>query len=156
MDVVLQFAELPKYVPPEVQVSYLAVFLAAASSMAVGAVWYAQSVFGKKWAKLAKVDMTKEQKPGQMAWLLGSTFIASLVTAYALAYVAYLSSYFFGQDLMHAALSSAFLLWLGLTAARMYVHDAFEGRRKKLTGLNALHELVTIMVMAAVIGAIGL
>lgn len=140
----------------EVQVNYLAVFLAAASSMAVGAIWYAQSVFGKKWAKLAKVDINKEVKPSQMALLMGSTFAASLVTAYVLAYVAYLYSYFFGHDLMHAAVSTAFWLWLGFTAARLYVHDAFEGRRKKLTGLNALHELVTFMVMAAIIGAIGL
>lgn len=140
----------------EVQVSYLAVFLAAASSMAVGAIWYAQSVFGKQWAKLAKVDMSKASKPGEMAWLMGSTFVASLVTAYVLAHVSYLSSQFFDQDLMQSALSTAFWLWLGFTAARLYVHDAFEGRRKKLTGLNALHELVTFMVMAAVIGAVGL
>lgn len=140
----------------EVQVNYLAVFLAAASSMVVGSIWYAQSVFGKQWAKLAKVDMSKEVKPGQMGFLLGSTFVASLVTAYVLAHVAYLSSQFFSKDLMESALTTAFWLWLGFTAARLYVHDAFEGRRKKLTGLNALHELVTFMVMAAIIGAIGL
>jgi hypothetical protein len=43
-------------------------------------------------------------------------------------------------------------VWLGFTAARLYVHDAFEGRRKKLTMLNAAHELVTIEVMAIVLG----
>lgn len=140
----------------EVQISLLAVFLAAASSMVIGSIWYSNGVFGKTWAKLAKVDMSKTPKSGEMAWLLGSTFVASLVTAYVLAHVTYLSSQFFGHDLMQSALTTAFWLWLGFTAARIYTHDAFEGRRKKLTALNALHELVTFMVMAAIIGAVGL
>lgn len=140
----------------EVQINTLAVFLAAAASMVVGAIWYANSVFGKTWARLAKVDMSKTPKSGEMAWLMGSTFVASLVTAYVLAHVSYLSAQFFGQELMQSALTTAFWLWLGFTATRLYVHDAFEGRRKKLTALNAVHELVTIMVMAAVIGVVGL
>jgi hypothetical protein len=140
----------------DVEVNTLAVFLAAAASMVVGAIWYANSVFGKTWAKLANVDMSKTPKSGEMAWLMGSTFVASLVTAYVLAHVSYLSAQFFGQELLQSALTTAFWLWLGFTAARLYTHDAFEGRRKKLTALNALHELVTFMVMAAVIGAVGL
>ena len=139
-----------------VEVNLLAVFLAAAASMVVGAIWYARSVFGNTWAKLAKVDMSKPPKSGEMAWLMSSTFVASLVTAYVLAHVTYLSAQFFGQEFLQSALTTAFWLWLGFTATRLYVHDAFEGRRKKLTALNLLHELVTIMVMAAVIGTVGL
>lgn len=139
----------------EVQVNTLAVFLAAAASMVVGAVWYSKSVFGATWGKLAKVDMSKAPKPGEFAWLMGSTFVASMVTAYVLAHVSYLSAQFFNQELMQSALTTAFWLWLGFTAARIYTHDAFEGRRKKLTVLNTLHELVTFVAMAAIIGALG-
>lgn len=140
----------------DVQVNYLAVFLAAASTMVVGSIWYAKGVFGNTWAKLAKVDMSKPVKASQMAWLMGSTFVASLVTAYVLAHVTYLSFNFFDYDFLQAALTTAFWLWLGFTAARIYTHDAFEGRRKKLTALTVTHELVTFMVMAAVIGSVGL
>jgi hypothetical protein len=140
----------------EVQINYLAVLLAAASSMVVGSIWYSKGVFGRVWGRLAHIKMDRKPRAGEMVWLLGSTFVASLVTAYVLAHVAFLSFNFFDQEFLQSALTTAFWLWLGFTAARIYVHDAFEGRRKKLTLLNAAHELVTLMVMAAVIGWVGL
>lgn len=139
----------------EVQINSLAVFLAAASSMVVGGIWYAKGVFGNTWAKLAKVDMSKKIEPGKMAMLMGSVFVASLVTAYVLAHVAFLSNQFFQNEFWQDALSTGFWLWLAFTAARIYTHDAFENRRKKLTLLNFGNEFVTIMVMALIIGVMG-
>lgn len=139
----------------DVTVNYLAVFLAAASTMVVGSIWYAKGVFGTAWGKLAKVDMDKKPRPGEMIWLMGSTFVASLITAYVLAHVTFLSYNFFDYSYLKSAITTAFWLWLGLTAARVYVHDAFEGRRKKLTVLTVSHELVTLVVMALIIGYIG-
>lgn len=139
----------------EVVVNYWAVFLAAASSMAVGSIWYSQSVFGKVWAKLAKVKMDKEQAASQMVILLGGTFIASLITAYVLAHVSYLSHTFFKHDFLQDAVTTAFWLWLGLTAARIFVHDGFEGRPAKLTMLTVSHELVTLLIMGLIIGLFG-
>lgn len=139
----------------DVSVNYLAIFLAAASSMVVGSIWYAQGVFGKTWAKLAKVDMSKDVKGSDMTVLLGLTFLASLVTAYVLAHVAFLSNQFFKNDFIQDALMTAFFLWLGLTAARMYTYDLFEGRPSKLTLLSVGNELTTLLVMALVIGGMG-
>ena len=136
----------------EVSVNYWAVLLAAVSSMVVGSVWYAKGVFGTMWGKLAHVDMTKKVSGGQMATMLGLTFVASLVTAYVLAHVTFLSNQFFGNSYMQDALSTAFWLWLGFTAARILTHDLFEGRRKKLTLLTWGNELVTIMLMGLIIG----
>ena len=138
----------------EVDVNYWAVLLAAASSMVVGSMWYLPNVFGNAWAKMAKVDLKRMGKgtPGEMAWLYISVFAASVLTAYILAHVTFLAHSFFGNSWTSSALSTAFWLWLGLTGARLYVHDAFEGRRKKLTFINAMHELVTVLVMALIIG----
>lgn len=140
----------------EVQINYLAVFLAAVSTMVVGSIWYSKGVFGETWGKLAKVKMDQKPKPGEMTWLLGSTFIASLVMVYILAHVSYLSNQFFANSFLQDTMTTAFWLWLGFTATRLYVHDAFEGRRKKLTALNTLHEFVTIMAAALIIGSMGL
>lgn len=139
----------------EVSVNYLAVLLAAVSSMVVGATWYAPSVFGTIWAKLAKVKLDKKMSGSQMAVMYGGTFIASLITAYILAHVTYLSYAFFKYDFVQTALTTAFWLWLGLTAARVYTHDTFEGRPVKLTLLTAAFELVTLVVMALIIGFLG-
>jgi len=139
-----------------VEVNELAVILAGASSMVVGSVWYMPKMFGNSWMKMTKSDTGKGAKPVAMAWMYGSVFLASLVSAYVLANVAFLSNLFFGHSFMQDTLCTAFWLWLGFTAARMYTHDTFEGRRKKLTVLNASHELVTFLVMGLIIGSIGL
>lgn len=139
----------------EVTVNYLAVFLAALSSMAVGGIWYAPKVFGGAWMKLAKVDPNRQFTAADSAVMYGGAFVLSLLTAYVLAHVTFLSHNYFNQGYLAAALTSAFWLWLGLMAARLGVHDLFEGRLKKLTLINVAHEFVTIMVMALIIGAMG-
>lgn len=139
----------------DVEVNYLAVLLAGASSMVVGSIWYARGVFGNTWAKLAKVDMDKPMDGKKMGLMLGMTFLASLVTAFVLAHVTFLSNKFFGNSFLQDALTTAVWLWLGFTAARIFTHDLFEGRRKKLTLLNWGNELVTVLVMALIIGAMG-
>lgn len=139
----------------EVTVNYWAILLAGVSSMVVGSIWYAKGVFGNTWAKLAKVNMDKKVSGSQLAVLMGLTFVASLVTAYILAHVTYLSNNFFGNSFLQDALTTGFWLWLGFTAARILTHDLFEGRPTKLTMLTWGNELVTIMLMAVVIGWMG-
>lgn len=137
----------------EVEVNYVAVVLAMLSSMVVGSVWYARGVFGDTWIKLAKIDMKKNKGP---VWKpIVVTAIVSLITAYVLAHVAYLSNQFFHHSFLQDAVTTAFWLWLGLTAARFVTHDAFEGRPVKLTVLNCAHELVTLLVMGVIIGLFG-
>ena len=138
-----------------VGINYWAVFLAAVSSMVVGAVWYLPNVFGKSWAKLAGIKMDKKVSQSQMAPMYILTFIGSLITAYVLAHVSFIANQFFKNSFFQDTLMTAFWLWLGFTAVRLMVHDLFEGRRKMLTVLNGLHELVTVMVMAFIIGLMG-
>lgn len=135
-----------------VEVNFLAVVLAMLSSMVVGFIWYARPVFGNTWMKLAKVrgDGSSVFKP------IAITALASLVTAYVLAHVTYLSNQFFQNSFLNDALMTAFWMWLGFTAARFVTHDAFESRPYKLTLLNIGNELVTFMAMGLVIGLIGL
>lgn len=139
-----------------VDINFWGVLLAAVSSMVVGSVWYMPAVFGKTWMKLTGVKMDQMRGTGKgvggMIWVYGSVFVASLVTAYILAAVTFLAQQFTGDSYLMDALTVGLWLWLGFTAARIYVHDTFEMRRKKLTLLNAAHELVTILVMALVLG----
>lgn len=136
-----------------VEVNWWAVILATASSMVVGSIWYARSVFGNVWIKLTNID---EKKMGQgVAKSMVITIVASFLTAYVLAHVSFLSHKFFGNSFIWDAMSTAFWLWLGLTAARLVVHDVFEHRPTALTVLNVAHEFVTLMVMGAVIGWLG-
>ena len=136
----------------DVQVNYWAVLIAMFSSMAVGSIWYSRGVFGNTWIKLAKINMSKN---GSAVLPIVATAIVSLVTAYVLAHVAFLSNQFFHNSFLQDAVTTAFWLWLGLTAARFITHDAFEGRPVKLTVINISHEFVTILIMGAIIGFMG-
>lgn len=140
----------------DVAVNYLAVFLAAASSMVVGSIWYAKGVFGSTWAKLAKVDMDKKVSAAAMTRLMGLTFLLSLLTAYVLAHVSFLSNYFFSNSFFQDAVSTAFWLWLGLVMTRLVTHSMFDQRPTRLTVLAVGNEFVTIMVMGLIIGWLGL
>lgn len=133
-----------------VEVNIWGVLLATASSMVVGSIWYMPSVFGKSWAKLAKVNL--KEMGANPAKAYGLTLVASLVTAYVLAHIAFLSNQFFKDSFFQDAVVTAFWVWLGFTAARLLVHDLFENRPTKLTVLNAAHELVTLLVMGVIIG----
>ena len=136
----------------DVQVNYWAVLIAMLSSMAVGSIWYSRGVFGNTWIKLAKITMSKN---GSAVLPIVATAIVSLITAYVLAHVAFLSNQFFHNSFLQDAVTTAFWLWLGLTAARFITHDAFEGRPVKLTVINISHEFVTILIMGAIIGLMG-
>jgi hypothetical protein len=137
----------------DVQINYLAVVLAMLSSMVVGSVWYARGVFGNLWIKLAKIVMKKNS--GSMFKPIAVTALVSLITAYVLAHVTFLSNQYFGNSFLQDALSTAFWMWLGFTATRFITHDAFEGRPAKLTTLNVAHEFVTFMAMGLIIGLLG-
>ncbi len=134
----------------EVEINYWAVFLAAVSSMIVGSIWYAESVFGRVWKKLAKLD-EKTMSKG-VAPIMILTFVLSLVTAYVLAHVSYLSNAFFQHSFMQDAVTTAFWLWLGLVLTRILTHNLFEHRPAKLNVLAIGNEFVTIMVMGVIIG----
>lgn len=138
-----------------VEVNYLAVLLAAVSSMVVGAVWYLPAVFGATWSRLSGKKMVDKADGAKAGAAYGITFVASLTTSYVLAHVVFLSNSFFKHSYLRDSLTTAFWLWLGFTAARLLVHDLFEDRPKKLFLLNAGHELFTLMIMALIIGLLG-
>ncbi|KKI19020.1 MULTISPECIES: DUF1761 domain-containing protein [unclassified Leucobacter] len=152
-------------------INYWAVIAATLSTMVVGAVWYSKGVMGTRWMKLTGVQ--PEGKPAiAIVVPLLVTLLVSFITSWALAWVVGMITIpghsapeldnaeivatfvapidrfaFFGT-----ALVAGIILWAGFTAARFITHDAFEGRPVKLTVLNVVHELVTIVVLSIVIG----
>src|SRR4051812_35369755 len=106
----------------EVHVNWLAIVLATLSTMIVGSVWYARPVFGNTWIKLARLDPKKMADPKKA---IGLTLVASFITAYILAHVAYLAHSFFGNSFLVDTLQTSLWVWLGFTACRVLTHDLF-------------------------------
>ena len=132
------------------EINYWAVLLAMLSSMLVGTVWYSPKVFGTRWSKLAKVDM---DRPGSSAVMpIVTTVIVSFITAWVLAGASSIAWHFYEGSYFVSALVTSIAVWGCCTAARFITHDAFEGRPTNLTVMNIAHELVTVVVMAIIIG----
>lgn len=132
------------------EINYWAVLIATASSMLVGSIWYAPKVFGTRWATLAKVDMNR---PGSTALVpILVTVLVSFITAWVLAGATAIAWHFYGGGFLFSAIATAVTLWAGFTAARFITHDVFEGRPSSLTLMNIAFEVVTVLVMAVIIG----
>ena len=131
------------------EINYWAVIVATISTMVVGSIWYTPKVFGDRCMKLAKVT------PGSASNAvlpIVITVIVSFVSAWVLAGATTIAHHFYEGSYLVAALVTGVLLWAGFTAARFITHDAFEGRPSALTIMNIAHELVTVVVMALIIG----
>lgn len=131
-------------------INYIAVVLATLSSMVIGSIWYTPKVFGNYWMKAAGITPSGNAKDAVRPIVI--TLIVSFITAWVLAGAVSISFEFYGGSFLVNALLTALILWAGFTAARFITHDAFDGRPTGLTVLNVAHELVTIMVMALIIG----
>ena len=136
------------------QVNLWAVLLATASTMLIGSMWYTPKVFGGYWMAQAKVDRDTAASRGILPILV--TVAVSFVTALVLAGATTITNAFYQGSFLTDALVTGTVLWAGFTAARMITHDAFEARPAGLTAVNVAHELVTVLVMSAIIGVIGL
>ena len=132
------------------EINYWAVILATLSSMIVGSIWYTPKVFGNYWMKTAGV--TPSGKMSDATGPIITTLLVSFVTAWVLAGASTIAWHFYGGSFFWGAIVTAVVLWAGFTAARFITHDAFDKRPSGLTMLNIAHELVTILVMAIIIG----
>lgn len=135
-------------------VNIWAVVLATASTLLVGSLWYTPRVFGTYWMAQARVDRDTAASRG--VWPILVTVLVSFVTAWVLAGATSIAHAFYDGTYLVDALLTGVVLWAGFTAARMITHDAFEARPTGLTVLNVSHELVTVLVMAVIIGLVGL
>ncbi|WP_102144610.1 DUF1761 domain-containing protein [Mycobacterium hubeiense] len=131
-------------------INYLAVLLALIASMVVGFVYYHPAVLGRRWMEL--VGHTDETVEGGSPFVYPVVAVCSFLTAWALAGATFLAHNFYGGSFLVSALVTGWILWLSFTVARMLVHDVFDTRSLKITGLSALNEFITITVMALIIG----
>jgi len=132
------------------EINYWAVLIATVSSMIIGSIWYTPKVFGNRWMKLAKVTPA-DTNVG--AWLpIIVSIVLSFLLAWVLAGAVAIAWHFYEGAFLWSAIVTAVALWAAFTAGRIIVHDVFEGRPSNLTVLNIAHELVTVLVMAIIIG----
>jgi|SRR5579884_352216 len=134
----------------QVQINLYAVLLAGLSSMVIGTVYYADKLFGATWKKLGKIDSKRFEK--EMPRLMPMVFIAALVASYTVAWVTFLYHEFFAGSWLSAGIITSLVLWLGLSATTLYVHNGLDQRPNQLTLISLGNRLFSLLAMGLIIG----
>jgi hypothetical protein len=131
---------------PPVDINYLAVLVAAALAMAVGALWYSPVLFARQWMK-AVGKKAEDLSGAQSAYML--TAIGTAIAAYVLAHwVDYV-----GADTWIRGAETAVWAWVGFVAPLIGINFIFEGKSRHHYLITVGHHLVALLIMGAVLGA---
>ena len=133
-------------------VNYLAVLIAAVAGWLAGAAWYMS--LGKYWRDA--LGMTAEQMAenwkNPYAWVpFVLVFVGNLVMAWTLAGVLG----HFGTVSLKDGIITGALCWFGFVLTSMLANNAFAMRSYRLTAIDGGHYLVVLVIMGAIIGAMG-
>jgi Protein of unknown function (DUF1761) len=132
-------------------VNHLAIVIAAAVAWLASAAWY-MSLSRHYTAALGKTpqQMAEDRKkPGPYVYAL----IANVIIAWMLAGL--LAHLGVGQVTLRNGIISAAFLWFGFVLTTMTVNYSFSGRDRRLLLIDLGNWLIVLLVIGAVIGAIG-
>lgn len=132
---------------PTVIINWVAVVVAAAANMVIGAVWYSKLLFGPFWQKrvnLSDKDIRKNMNTGMVA-----AAVLALIMSFILAHFV---SYAQDTTVWEGA-STGFWVWLGFIMPVLGMSVVYIRRGKKLFLVNAGGLLITVVVMAAILAA---
>ena len=133
-------------------VNFVAVFFCGVASMIIGSLWYSKALFGNAWMQLSGIS-EKDIEAGkkEMPKTYGLMFVASLVMACVLAIFANYA----GVADMRSGAVLGFWAWLGFVATVTFTGVLFERKPMNLYFIQAGYQLVTLVVMGAIIGFLG-
>ena len=131
------------------EVNFLAVVVAAAAPMVLGAIWYGP-LFGRLWMRAHghTAERLEEMKQG-MGRAYGLSFVCYLVMATVLAVLIG----WVGAAVLWTGVWLAFLCWLGFAATIGLTAHLFSDRRPAAYLLDAAFQLVYLLAMGAILGA---
>ncbi len=130
---------------------WLAILVAAISTMVVGFLWYSPLLFAKPWIREMGHDpndkaVMEEMRKGAGRAYSGS-FIASLISAFTLALILH---GLHAEDL-HFGLMASFHVWLGFVATVQLTGALFAKQSMKLFAINTGYQLVCYLVMGVIL-----
>jgi len=131
--------------------NWLAVLVAAISTMIVGFLWYSPLLFAKAWMREMGYDPNDKSRTEEMKKSAGpayaGSFAASLLSAFTLALILHGLRV---EDL-HSGLMTSFHIWLGFAATVQFTGALFSKQSMKLFGITTGYQLVCYLVMGVIL-----
>ena len=129
----------------EINLSLIAIVVAAVAGMVIGALWYSPLLFGNAWLKA--IGKTEDELASPMPAMIGSMF-ACLVSAFAVAIIVGA----FGATTISSGAAVGALCGIGLVATAMLSDSLFCGWGWPLYFIQAGYRVVYLVAMGIIIG----
>jgi hypothetical protein len=131
--------------------NWLAILVAAISTMVVGFAWYSPILFANPWMREMGYDPNDKAKIQEMQKnagpAYGGSFLASLVSAFILA----LFLHWLRAEGLQVGLAVGFHVWLGFVATVQLTGALFMKQSMKLLAINTGYQLVCYLVMGMIL-----
>lgn len=131
--------------------NWLAILVAAISTMLVGFLWYSPLLFAKPWMREMGYDPNDKAKVQEMQKSAGpayaGSFVASLLSAFTLALILHGLQ----EEGLHHGIMASFHIWLGFVATVQFTGALFMKQSMKLFAINTGYQLVCYLVMGAIL-----
>ncbi len=134
-----------------VHINHLAVIVASVVYFVIGGLWFSPMLFSKVWQELIGLTDEKKQeniKKGGMGMFLGISFIAGLISCYALACII---GAFAVNNIVYGAITG-FLVGFSFVFTSTGTSYLFEGRPFKLTLIDSGYPVVALTIAGAILG----
>lgn len=129
-------------------IDFLAVLIAALSSVVLAFLWYHPKVFGSAWMRLAGITPElAERGKRRMPLMMALALVSNLIVAYVMSYF----SIAWGVFDWIGAVELGFWCWLGFAAPPMLGQVLWEQKSFKFYLINAIFWLVSFIVMALIL-----
>jgi hypothetical protein len=131
--------------------NWVAILVAAVSTMVVGFLWYSPLLFAKPWMREMGYDPNDKAKTEEMkksaGKAYGGSFVASLISAFTLALILHGLR---AED-WHFGIMASFHIWLGFVATVQFTGALFMKQSMKLFAINTGYQLVCYLVMGTIL-----
>jgi len=129
--------------------NWWAIIVATLATLPVGYVWYDMKIgFGKRWATLNKLTIDPAKAGDSMA----SIFATMLATTFATAFLMACLMRATGVEGFADTLMFGLLFGVVLRGGAHFIHNGFTQKPIELTLIDVGHDLVSLTVIALVLG----
>ncbi len=131
--------------------NWLAILVAAISTMILGFLWYSPLLFAKAWTREMGYDPNDKAKMEEMKKSAGPAYAGSLVASLISAFTLALILHGMRAESLHFGIMASFHIWLGFVATVQFTGALFAKQSMKLFAINTGYQLVCYLVMGAIL-----
>jgi len=131
--------------------NWLAILVAAVSTMILGFTWYSPLLFAKAWTHEMGYDLSGKAKMDEMRKSAGPAYAGSLAANLLSAFTLALILHGMRAESLHFDLMASFHIWLGFVATVQFTGALFAKQSMKLFAINTSYQLSCYLVMGAIL-----